>query len=431
MTRIHYALLGVGHARAAWFGNVAAWTTSGALPATFTKCLSASDAQQRLTAGLDCSALLMEPGVNGVGSSLLESAARRGVPAIVITDASNADVQSWLTAGARAVLSPSFTPAQLVQVLAAHAQVRSSDAVPLEVASIHDHIPARRGHLVAVCGSGAGASTIAMVAAQALARDVTQSGHVLLADFARNGEQAMLHDSPDIVPGVEEVVDMHRSKQPGVDAVRDMTFSVDARGYRLLLGQRRTSAWSSMPPTAIAASLASLRVAFSTTVADITADFDGEADGGSIDVEERNAFARLTVIDADLVLAVGSPGVKGVHSLAALLRRLAQLGVDADRIIPVVNRAPKRSTERAEIARALLRLALVNSLNASTHGPLFVPERAIEDVLRTGDRLPKQLVDPMESALSAYLNVRHMPQPGDTHVDPEPIIPGSLGVRAG
>ena len=51
-------------------------------------------------------------------------------------------------------------------------------------------------------------------------------------------------------------------------------------------------------------------------VADVTGDVEGEAEGGSADVEERNHLARSAVLNSSVVVAVGAPGMKGVHSLA-------------------------------------------------------------------------------------------------------------------
>ena len=106
-----------------------------------------------------------------------------------------------------------------------------------------------------------------------------------------------------------------------------MTFDVPRRGYRLLLGLRRPEAWSSLRPRAIDASIDGLRRSFQVVVADVTGDLEGEAEGGSADVEERNHLARSAVLHSSVVVAVGASGMKGVHSLAGLVRSLTAIGV--------------------------------------------------------------------------------------------------------
>ena len=95
------------------------------------------------------------------------------------------------------------------------------------------------------------------------------------------------------------------------------TFDVPRRGYRLLLGLRQPEAWSALRPRAIDASIEGLRRSFQVVVADVTGDVEGEAEGGSADVEERNHLARSAALHSSVVVVVGAPGMKGVYSLAA------------------------------------------------------------------------------------------------------------------
>ena len=149
------------------------------------------------------------------------------------------------------------------------------------------------GQLFSVCGpGGTGASTLAIALAQGLAADARNGRRVLLADLARRADQAMLHDAQDLGPGVQELVEAHRLGRPEPDEVWRTTFDVPRRGYRLLLGLRRPEAWSALRPRAIDASIVGLRRSFQVVVADVTGDVEGEAEGGSVDVEERNHLAR-------------------------------------------------------------------------------------------------------------------------------------------
>src|SRR6185436_194832 len=127
-------------------------------------------------------------------------------------------------------------------------------------------------------------------------------------------------------PGLQEVVDAHRSGWPADDELRTLLFHVVDRHYQLLLGLRRARYWSTLRPRAFDAAFESLRRLFGVTVCDITADFEGERDGGSVDVEERNHVARATVGLADVVFVVARPGVKGMHALVRVLGELAATG---------------------------------------------------------------------------------------------------------
>src|SRR5579864_5060441 len=165
------------------------------------------------------------------------------------------------------------------------------------------------------------------------------------------------------------------------------TFAVPERGYRLLLGLRRRRAWSTIRPKAFHAALDGLRSAFRAVVADVDADVEGEDDGGSIDIEERNVMARATCATADVVVAVGVPGMKGIHSLAGVVTDLIDVGTPAGRIVAVINQAPRGARIRAEIGHTLEQL-LPTWSTAHSASPVFVPERRADDALRDNVKLP-------------------------------------------
>lgn len=424
MSRDRYVILGLGRSRSTWFGNVSLWTTSGAVPAEFHKCLSANHVRQRLSSLQPHSALLVEDGIAEIDRDLIESASRAGTPTIVISHNSDSHAQNWLELGAAAVLPAELTPAVLLQTLATNAQTIGTTQLD-ESSKFVEQLATRQGHFIAVCGpGGTGASTVAIATAQALSADVTQADHILLADFARNGEQAMLHDSPDIVPGVEEAVELHRHRRATTEQIRDLTFGVERRGYRLLLGQRRLASWTALPPAAVQATIAGLRNAFRTVVADITADFESEAEGGSLDVEERNALALASISQADLVLVVGSPGLKGIHSLTRTMRNIVKASVSEARVVPVINRAPKRSTERAEITKTLALLGTSGSPAMTWNAPIFLPDRNVESALREGDLLDKKIAAPLGIAVEAL--IPQLAGEGQASTTPARITPGSL-----
>lgn len=252
---------------------------------------------------------------------------------------------------------------------------------------------------------------------------------MVLADLALHADQAMIHDARDVIPGVLELVESHRAGVPAPDEVRSLTFDIVDRRYRLLLGLRRHRDWTALRPRALRAGIDGLRQAFTLVVADIDDDLEGESLTGSADVEERNLLARTTVSLADVVVVVGQPGMKGAHSLLRVVRDLLAAGVPADRIVPVVNRAPKRASARAELARTVGELLGASNPGQPVLGPVFVPERPrLDDALRDGVALPDAVVTPVADAVRRRLAEVDERAPGHPAVDePVAVVPGSLG----
>jgi hypothetical protein len=235
----------------------------------------------------------------------------------------------------------------------------------------------------------------------------------------------MLHDARDLGPGVQELVEAHRLGRLEPDEVWRTTFDAPRRGYRLLLGLRKPEAWSALRPRAIDASLVALRKSFQVVVADVTGDVEGEAEGGSIDVEERNHLARAALLEATVVLAVGAPGMKGIHSLAGLLRSLTDIAVSPARIVPVINRSPRNPRARAELARGLSAILTASGSGAALAGPVHVPERKLEDIHRDGKPLPAPIVEPLVRAVRVVAERQSDAAPA--HAGAVRINPGSLG----
>lgn len=421
-----YVLLGLGTARSPWFTEVARWATSGSLPAEFVKCISAEELHVRLSSGRAFSSLLVDARTGAVDRDLLDRAARQQVSVLVVDDG---DGRHWLELGAAAVLPTTLTREQLLDALAAHSRtIGAATDLPADADVEADLVGDHRAPLVVVTGAGgAGASTVAMALAQGLADPA--AGHTaVLADLCLDAEQAMLHDARDIVPGVQELVDAHRSGRPTPAAVRALTFDVVNRGYGILLGLRRHRDWAVLRPRTFAASLDGLRRAFGVVVADVDPDLEGEAECGSVEVEERNVMARTAVDGADVVVAVGTAGVKGLHGLVRTVARLRDHGVAPERIVAVVNRSARSAKGRAEITRAVADLAGAPA-GGSVLGPVHLPERrGLDDVLRDGAPLPSALVDPITGAVRAVLERA----PARPVAEPEPVAvrPGELGMWA-
>jgi Mrp family chromosome partitioning ATPase len=428
MASERFVVLGVAHVRSPWFREVARWATSAMLPVEFVKAMSLEEARVRLRSGRGYSALLVDDSLAGVDRDLVELA-REGGCAVVVVDGGRA-TRAWSELGASAVLPPTFGRDELLQALVQVATpiARSTGASPTPAGDTA--VPGFRGRLVAVTGSGGtGRSTVAAAIAQGLASDPRNLDLVCLADLALNAEQAMLHGAADVVPGLLELVESHRAGAPSIDEVRRLTWHVTDRGYHLLLGLRRHRDWTTVRPRAFAAGLDGLRRGFRVVVADVDADLEGEQATGSLDVEERNALARTTMHAADLVVVVGLPGMKGLHSLLRTTRDLLAHGVPGERILPLVNRAPKGPRARAELTAAFGELLDGRGTAHGVPSPVHLPERRrLDEVLRDGARLPDAWLTPIARTVQVLLDrAAEEPGPGPEASELLPIRPGALG----
>lgn len=441
-----YVVLGLARPRAPWFAEVGRWATAGSAPLEFIRCVAREELTANLASGRPFSAVLVDAGSHGFDRDLIELARTAGSATIVVDD--TPAPRDWQALGAHSVLSGGFSRADLVLALDTHAkplpridaeasQVLDVDREPESVATaLGDH------RWISVVGAGAGTSVLAMALAQALGEDRQRRGdddEVVLADLCLDADQAMLHGAPDIVPGVSELAEAYRSGRLEAAAVRDLTFAVHGRGYHLLLGLRRHRDWAALRPRSVAAALDGLAGAYPVVVADTDADLEGEEECGSVEIEERNVLARSAVDRADLVLAVGTGDLKGLHALIRLLWRLRSFGVPTDRLVPVVNRAPRQPRARAELTRAIRDLGFAPSTPRDDDDPgpepnglagvVLVPNvRRVDQVVRDGGRLPDALGQPLARAVDAVLGELG-PRVDDDDVGPQPVRPGDLGHR--
>lgn len=416
-----YVVLGLAPARSPWFRSVASWSNSASIPVEFVKCMSAGELRAHLSGSRPFSALLVDGASPALDRDLVDRARAAGCAVLVVDDVRI--TRDWMALGADAVVNPVFERKDLLDVLARHAsEVARGDSVPGDTPEVP--WAGWRARVAMVCGpGGTGASTAAIALAQGLADDVQYGGMVLLADLARNGEQAMLHDVRDVVPGLQELVDAHRTARPTVEDVRSLVFDVVERRYQLLLGLRRARSWAAIRPRAFAAGFESLCRGWRVVVCDTDADLEGEDDGGSVDVEERNQLARTAAARADVVMAVGRPGMKGTHALVRVIGDLLDHGVPAERIVPVVNAAPKHARARADIAGAVAALLGSRAGGDLLASPVFLPERRVDDALRDGVRLPTALTEPLAGAFDAVLARAATPR---DEPEPELVRPGTL-----
>jgi hypothetical protein len=353
--------------------------------------------------------------------------------AVVVVDDGHTR-RDWTGLGVDAVLPATFDRAALLATLTHSARpVSRPDTDPASVEPLA--VAGWRGRLVAVTGpAGGGSSTVAMAAAQGLARTapVGRAGaraDVLLADFALHADLALLHDAGDIVPGLQEVVEAHRHGLPEADELRGLTFVSETRGYHLLLGLRRHRDWTALRPRAVQASIDGLLRTFDLVVTDVDADLEGDDDVGSMDVEDRNLLARATAARADLVVVVAVPTIAGIRRLVTTLDELIRFGVGGDRLQPVLTRAPRRSRARAEVTAAVGELtAGLGPQGRHLASPVFVPERSQLDHLhRIGSPLPRAVVEPVARAVLARLDSQPIVSTGIDGFEPVLVKPGSLG----
>jgi hypothetical protein len=421
-----YVVFGLAVARSAWFDHVSGLANAGAVPVEFVKCVSASEVAGRLRAGQVCSAVVADEGATGVDRDLVEIAASAGVPVVLVGPGRVTSAGF----GVAAHLTSSFTGPELVDTLkrlarpAAEMATRVATPAPQAPEPSPDLAP-----LVAVTGpGGTGASTVAIALAQGLASR-RAAGAVLLADLARRADHALLHATPDVVPGLPEAVDTYRSTALDRGALRSLTFRVDSRGYDVLLGVRRAHDWAAMRPRAFEATIAGLRQAWSLVVADIDGDLEGYAETGSTDIEERNHAARLAVANAAAIVVVGAPTAKGIHSLLRSVTAVVGAGAEPGRLIPVVNAAPRSRWARAELTRTVRdlvqpRLSSLDGIGAVVHLPW---RRAVEPALRDVTGLPSEITRPVTAVVESLLA-----GPGGVkapaEVEPLAVRPGTLGL---
>ncbi|MEX1177433.1 MAG: hypothetical protein WEB09_03135 [Nitriliruptor sp.] len=428
MANERYVLLGVATPRARWFREVGQWAQSAAIPAEFVRCVSLAEMRARLASGRPFSAVLIDGQLGGLDRDVVAAAATHGCPVIIIDDRGPDPYRELAPA---AVLVPPVTRDSLLDTLGTHAEMVGAAVVQSPTGSVPD-ASSRRGELVAVLGpGGTGASTAAIALAEGLAHgEHASDGPVLLADLCRSADQAMLHDSRVVVPGVQELVEAHRtgSVPPGV--VRDQTFEVAGRGYRLLLGLRRQRHYVTIRPRAFDAALDSLRRTFAVTICDVDPDLEGEAETGSLDVEERHLMTRAAVARASVVFVVGAPGLKGLFSTVRLVGDLLGFGAPVDRIVPVVSRGPRNPRQRAEFSTGFRQLleANVGDSAARMVNPVHLPERRVDEALRDGVGMPKPLPATLAAAYRAVME-RAGPL-AEVDAGPRRITPGSLAASA-
>ena len=132
---------------------------------------------------------------------------------------------------------------------------------------------------------------------------------------------------------------------------------------------------------------------------------------------------------ADLVLVIGTPGAWGIHHLVRTILSLSDLGVPSNRILPVVNHAPRQPRSRSQITSAVADLLGSRIVHAEqVPSPVFLPNRRnLESTLRDGDPIPSSITAPLAAAVDVLLSKTEPSRGSDHEGDPIPVAPGSLG----
>lgn len=409
-------LLGLVSRAASWPQRLEAWSTSASVPFTVSYCQSVAHLRTRLDHGDARQGVLLDGDLSFVDRDLLSDVTDAGGVAVVVEGPRRR--RPWDALGADAVLPPDFDKDQLLEAL-------RGVLTPAP--------PARRERrpapLVAVTGpGGTGVSVSAIALSQGLA---ATRRRVLLADCCLHAEQAMLHNAYGSQPNLVDIVELHAERTPERREMRQLAFGVVERGYYLLPGLARARQWSRIRGRSLDAALRSVRSAFDVVVADVDPDVEGEAQGGSIEVEERNALARTVLAQAAAVMVVGQPTMKGVYAMVRVMVDLLEFGVAGDRVLAVINQAVAERSVRADLSRAVRHLldgaASGGGVpDAAAVGPvLFAPAVTLEEHLREREALDDAWPTLLARAVTAVLD--RAPAAPSSAGSPEPVAAGSLG----
>ena len=430
----HFVILGVARPRSPWLTDVGQWSTSSTLPIEFIRCVSVDEVRARLMSDRRHSAVLLGEDCTGVDRDILETARDAKCAPIII--ANGTPRRDWQSLGAATVISLPLTPEELLASLREHAMGIERRSFRRSTTSFHEE--PQSGHLITVLGAGgSGTSTLAMaIAGQCAAGDLalaTESTEaIVLVDASLNGDQARLHDLGDVVPGLPELVDLHRMSNPTPDDVRQHCWFSARHGYDVLPGLRRHRDWTILRRRATVAALASLRDTFDVVIADTDTDLEGEAQTGSIDIEDRNVLARELVVTADIIVLTARAGVAGTSRSIQTFRDLIELGVDSRRILLVVLSAPRSTRRRSELVRTIT--SLVNEVfpDHPIPVPVMVPiRRDLEPFFHDGAPPPKSVLGSISTAIAQlFADIGPLPHRASTDQTPIAILPGHLGRTA-
>ena len=393
-----WRVAGVAAPNSRWFFELTRWSTAAAVPVDFIKCVSASELRKRLSAGETYSALLIGTNGTALTRDLVEEARHHGVAVIVVADGSP---QRWTELGAVAELPEAFTRDELICVLTEHAapvvrHPKGADSPALP--------PGWKGRLIAVTGSGGtGTSVLAMALAQGLAGDASNRGLVLLADMSLDAIQTVIHDSRDVIPGAQELVEACQGGWIGRDRLRSHVFEPAGRGYHLLLGLRRRRDRVALSKRPLETAMRGMIGTYRFVVADIDDHFEGNSSIQQAESGDPGLLASAVAARADLVTVVGAGDTLGLYSLTRTVVRLTESGIAVERLLPVINKIP-HGRHRCRVAREALGQLLESTAASGVSGCVCVrAHRGVEPALRDGVAVPVQVGRALTAAITQRL----------------------------
>jgi MinD-like ATPase involved in chromosome partitioning or flagellar assembly len=422
----HFVVLGVARPRTDWLTDLGRWATSSTIPVEFIRCISVDEVRSRLQSDRRHSAVLLDERCPGVDRDVIGAARDARCAPIVITGSPAR--RDWSQLGAVGTITEPVEPDSLLAALREHALGIERRSIPTPIASITNH--QEIGRLVTVMGAGGtGTSTVAAAIATHAATARPAAGSVALVDASLDATQALIHDLGDVVPGLQELVELHRMTNPSPEDVRNHFWFSPSHGYDVLPGLRRHRDWSSIRRRAALAAIRSIRHSYAFVVADTDADLEGEPETGSIDIEDRNALARELTSTADVIVVTARPGIVGIHRLLHTLMALDHHGIAIERVLAVVIGAPRGTRDRSELTRTVTGLFAEVRPGRRLPTPVMVPiRRDLEPFLRDGAPLPRTAVGSITAAVNALLGEIEPASLESTA--PIPIIPGHLGRTA-
>lgn len=263
-------------------------------------------------------------------------------------------------------------------------------------------LPEPTGRLVAVWGpKGApGRTSIALELASHIAR--VEASTVLVDGDPYGGDLVQLAGVVEEVPTVVWAARMAAKEELDADALRAQLRRVGRRGPVLLPGLPRPDLWPEVSEFGWRRLIGELRAGFEYTLCDTGFCFEPDPSPYPEAGDGRNRIARVTLAEADRIVAVCRADPVGIKQFVWGIDALREL-VDLDKVIVVLNRA--RHGERSELGKILER-------HTGKRPTACVPERVAD----------------WEKAVSAGVSVHELKPGSDVSKALDPVA-GLLGLE--
>lgn len=371
-------VLGVAGTRREWLSRLSRWSMSASARVEFLRCLTSTEAGAVLGAGRRVTLVLIDAA--SADRDLIALARSHDTPCVLVRDP--AHPADWVDLGCASQIDDDVTGEELVDLLH-RLDDRRRPGPDRAGTSVDLAGPPTPGRLVTVLGTGgSGSTTVAMLLAHGLgaggSTPTDGTDQVVLVDATSTAALALYHDLGDVVPGVPELLELHRGDLADPAEIRDLAFVVGSRNYSFVLGAPRQSTSIRSGSATTDSALSGLRRTFPTVIIDA---------GGAGGADRSPGLAQSALRAADAIVAVGRPGLHGTHALA---RRLAELGDErpSTPVLVVCNTARRGVLERRAFRGALPRRATPGA------APLAVTDlariRGLEELHRSVAALPQR-----------------------------------------